>query len=221
MRLTKKQLKEAIETIYAGLCDDRTDKDMMTAMGLSAEEFQDLKAQMFDKKADAIREKPNEHIFVEYLINQTGNIQALTDMIAEFKTSKQYNAMVGAVKARADIYDRLIAKGQEFGLIDKRPERKEIVAGLLVADLSNQQLKVEMTRALDGLNKLQKRFGDGDLLALPKAESLHRGPALEAESESAPILVKPTHKKSKVTKSKVRKGRKRKAPPAIIPVDAN
>jgi hypothetical protein len=221
MRLTKDQLREAVETIYAALCDDRTDKEIMADMGLTAEEFDKLKTEMFDKKADSIRTKPEEHTYVEYLIQQTGNIQALTDMISEFKSTKQYNAMVGAVKARADIYDKLIAKGQEFGLISKQPERKEIVAGVLVADLSNQQLKTEITRALDGLNQLQKRFGDGDLLALPKAESLHRGPALQNPENETRILVKPTHKKSKVTKSKVRKGRKRKAPPAIIPVGVN
>jgi len=223
MRLTKDQLREAIETIYAALCDDKPDKEIMAEMGLTAEDFHDLKKKMFDHKADAIRKKPNEHVYVEYLINQTGNIQALTDMIAEFKSSKQYNAMVGAVKARAEIYDKLVAKGQEFGLIDKKPERKEIVAGVLVANLTNKQLKTEITRALDSLNGLQKRFGEGDLLALPPPESVHRGPALEKdEGEAAPILVKPTHKKSKVTKSKVRKGRRRKAPPPpLIDFEAN
>ena len=110
-------------------------------MGLSADEFDELKVSMFDAKADEMRSRPDEHVYVEYLLNQSRNIRDLTDMIKEFKTSKQYGSMVGAVRARAEIYDKLIAKGQEFGLITKTPERKEIVAGVLVAELSNKNFR--------------------------------------------------------------------------------
>lgn len=209
MRLTKAQLQEAIVSIYSLLARGKTDKQIMRRMGLAADELDELKVSMFDAKADEMRARPDEHVYVEYLLNQSLNIRDLTRMINEFKTTKQYNAMVGAIRARAEIYDKLIAKGQEFGLIKKTPDRKEILAGVLVAELSNKELQKAVVGELSMLDSLTKRFGSGDILDLPAPESLHRGPALLTGD-------KPKKTKAKFNKaknSKVHKGRKRKAPP--------
>ncbi len=217
MRLTKSQLQEAVATIYGLLSQGKSDKQIMKRTGLTAEELSELKVAMFDIKADEVRTRPPEHVYVEYLINQSQNIRDLTRMIKQFKTTKQYNALVGAIRARAEIYDKLIAKGQEFGLIKKTPERKEIVAGVMVADLSNKELRTAALGELNMLGKLIERFGDegGDLLSLPAPTRIHRGKPLPSASGAKP-------KKAKKVKSKtgkVHKGRKRKAPPAPIDVE--
>lgn len=216
MRLTKAQLQEAIATIYGYLAQGKSDKYIMKEMGFTAEEFEHLKVEMFDAKADELRVRPDEHAYVEYLINQTQNIRDLTTMIKTFKKTKQFNAMVGAVRARAEIYDKLIAKAQEFGLIRKTPERKEIIAGVMVAELTNKELQKAVVGELSMLDQLTKKFGDGDLLSLPAPGALHHGPALPVASKDKP-KIKSKHVKAK-TGGKVSKGRKRKAPPA--PLDA-
>jgi len=218
MRFTKAQVQEAIATIYNKIAAGRSDKEIMAIMGLAGEDYVKLKQAMLDAKADEIRAKPREHVYVEYMLNQAVNITDLTTMIDDFHTSKQYNAMVGAIRARAEIYDKLIAKGQEFGLIKKEPERKEIMAGILVAEMTNQQLRKAIVGQLAGLDRLMKTHGDKTLLEIPAPVSLHHGPSLPAHKEES-IAERKLSKTVRANTSKVRKGRKVKAPPAPITIE--
>jgi hypothetical protein len=177
LKLTKQEMMEAIATIYGRLSQGASEEAVIAEMGISADDFGRLKAAMFDHKADEVRTRPIEHIYVDYVIKQTENVRDLTAMIAEFSCTKQYNAMVGAVRARSEIYDKMISIGQSCGLIKKAAERREIMAGVIVADLTNQQLKKAITKELGDLNVLMKRYGDKDMSAV-EVGVLHHGERL-------------------------------------------
>lgn len=192
-KLSKADLKEAIQTIYAAMVEGDSDEDAAASMGLTAEEFAPLKAAMFDAKADEIRARPTEHTYVQYMIDQAQNIRDLTAMVDEFKTSKQYNAMVGAIKARGDIYDKLIKFGQEFGLIHKEASKGHLLVGHIIADMSNKQLKTAITGELLMLNGLVKKYGDGNIIDMDPGD-IHHGPKLpKALAESSLIPESATH----------------------------
>jgi len=214
MKLTKEQVKEAVATIYGLLCSGKEDSEILDEMGIGVEEFEKLKAAMFDAKADEVRARPTEHTYVQYMIDQLRNLRDLDDMVGTFKTTKQYNAMVGAVRARSEILDKLIAKGQEFGLIHKMPDKKEIVAGVLIADLTNKELKTMITKELTNLNSMMRRYGDKSILDIEPG-ALHRGEALPAAvlKDSAPtpsgtVGKKATSKTVKANTAKRSAGRK-------------
>ncbi len=205
------QMTEAIGTIYTSMCEGKLDNEIMASMGLEPEEYKKLRAAMMDAKADEVRNQPTEHVYVEYMIKQAKNIADLTKMIDEFTTTKQYTALVGAIRIRAELYDKLIAKGQEFGLIHKEPDRKEIVAGVLVADLSNKQLKTAIVGELTNLNQLMSRYGDSKILDMAPG-TLHHGPRLPpaAMADSAALgdrAKKPTSKTAKAKNAKRHAGR--------------
>lgn len=178
-KLTKDQLREAVQHIYSAMIEGSADADIAAEMGLSAEEYQTLKTAMFDAKADEVRSRPTEHTYVQYVIDQVRNVKDLTDMIGDFKASKQYNAMVGAVKVRAEIYDKIVKFGQEFGLIHKEAKKGELLVGHLIADMTNKQLKAAITAELGALNGLVKKYGDGNIMDMAPG-ALHHGPALPA-----------------------------------------
>lgn len=211
-RLTKKQLAEAIQTIYSGYVEGKTDEEQAAVMGIDAEEFTKLRVAMFDAKADEVRARPTEHTYVQYMIDQSKNISDLTDMIKDFKHTRQHTAMVAAVKARSDIYDKLIKFGQEFGLIHKDAKTGDFGLGALIADMSNKQLRIAITAELKTLNGLVNRYGDGGILDMEPG-SLHHGPRLPssemdddrlAVGESAPPVVpeKKTPPRKKIAKRK-------------------
>lgn len=204
MRLTKVQVQEAIVTIYAQMCEGKLDNDIMAEMGLDPDEYKRLRSAMFDAKADEVRAQPTEHVYVEYMIKQAGNIKDLTKMIDEFVTTKQYTALVGAIRVRAELYDKLITKGQEFGLIHKEPDKKQIMAGVLIADLSNKDLKTMITGELKTLNGLMQRYGDGNIIDMTLPKILHHGPALppSEHANSALDVAKPKSLASKTAKAK-------------------
>ena len=200
MKLTKEQLTEVIQTIYARAAEGKLDQEIMDELNISAQDYAKLKASMFDQKADEIRGRPTEHTYIQYMLDQAQNVTALTDMIQEFKNTKQYNAMVGAIRARSEIYDKLIDKGQQFGLIHREPDKKQVMGGLIVADLSNKQLKTMITGELSVLDKLMRQYGDKNIMDMVPG-SLHRGPALKEATSDSAVMAPSQKKPTKSTKS--------------------
>jgi hypothetical protein len=166
MKLTKEQMKEAVMRIYGMLCDGDDEADILDEMGISAEQYENMKDKLFETKAQEFRTKPIEYTYVQYIIDQTHNLSVLDDFIKSNKNEKGRSAqsIVGAIRARSEIMDKIIARGQEFGIIKKVANRSEVVAGVLIAELSNTQLKKEITTSLDSLNLLLKKYGDKDII---------------------------------------------------------
>jgi hypothetical protein len=199
-------MREAVLRIYGMLSAGEDESDILDEMGLTATEYEHLKAAMFSEKAEEVRSKPVEHVYVEYMIDQLKNIAALDDVISNYRETKQATAIVGAIRARSEIMDKLIARGQEFGLIKKVPNRNELVAGVVIANLTNKELKKEITGALGGLNEMMLKYGDSNIIDVTPG-NIHRGKCLPAAvlNDKDDIVVK--EKKSN-RHDKVRRGRR-------------
>lgn len=183
--MTKAEITEACETIWERLCSGDPDIDIMNSMGIDSDAYYQLRRRMFDDKAERLQTTPPEHVYVQYVLDQTQNIRSLTDMIKQFKDSKQYNAMVGAVRVRADLYDKLIDRGQDLGVFRKTPERKEIIAGVVVTEMNSKELRGAVVGAIRDIAKLMKSHGEHDIRDVLPGE-LHHGPALPAEARGEP-----------------------------------
>ncbi len=224
MKLSKEEIAETIGQIYNLSCQGETDADIMDTMGLPAEDYRELKAAMFDAKADEFRAQPTEHRYVQYVIDQAQNVKDLTTMIESFKTTKQYNAMVGAVRCRSEIYKGLIEMGQSFGILRKEPDRKLIINGILVADLTNRQLKTTVTEELSALDGLMRRYGDKSIAEIDPGP-IHRGKPLPPAASSVAKIIEEmgggsglAGTKAKVKaklKNKNRTGKHRKKAPRV------
>lgn len=195
----KKEIQEAAVKVFALMSQGKNDREIAEEIGVSNDELVELKAVMLDMKAEELRNKPIEHTYIEYMTAQLGNVRDLTDMLADFKNTKQYNAMVGAVRARAEIYDKLLTKGQDCGIIKKAPNRTEMVGGILVADLTNEELKRAMMEEFKSLKLLSDRYGDKDFAKLEIPKELHHGPKYELPDviEEGVEVKKPKKKKKK------------------------
>jgi hypothetical protein len=200
MRLSPEELEAAAHVLFDALTSGIPDDDAMDELGVDEATYSRIKAKMFDLKAEEVRTKPTEHVYVQYMLDQAANIRDLTGMISEFKKTKQYNAMVGAIRTRADLQDRLIKQGQDFGLIQKSPAQRQVVAGIVITEMTNVELKRAAMRELRTLSRLMESAGDVDFLDV-EASEVHRGPALKAP-EREPLEVgrpEPKAKKRKKT----------------------
>lgn len=211
MKLTKEQMKEAILRLYGLLCDGTDETDVLDEMGLNAEEYEKLKHRMFEVKSAELQSTPPEHFYIQYIIDQTKNIKDLTDIVDQFKDTRQPTALVGAIRVRAEILDKIIAKGQEFGILKKTPNRTEIVAGVAIAELSDGDLKKQILNSIGSLGTLLGKYGDKDILDVSPG-ILHSGPALpEAVLAGDAIKVKRIESPRKGRRDKVRLGRKKQS----------
>jgi len=206
MRMTPEELEAAANVLYDALSAGIPDDDAMEDLGVDEATYARIKSKMFDVKAEEIRTKPTEHIYVQYMLDQAANIRDLTDMISEFKATKQYNAMVGAIRTRADLQDRLIKQGQDFGIIQSGNQQRQVVAGIVLTELTNIELKRAALRELRTLNRLMESDGDKDFLDV-EGNEVHRGPALEPALPEPLALAerpaKPKKKKHKTPKQRM------------------
>lgn len=90
---------------------------------------------------------PREN-FCRYAAFNLALVRKLDDLIGDFsddKENRQYNAATNAIKAQAELYDKLIARGAELGIIQQRkaqPETQMKRADLLEA-LKNERLQMD------------------------------------------------------------------------------
>lgn len=183
MKWSKDEIVELSNVVFLKLVEGKNDEEIADDMNVSINEIKKIKKHLYDEKSLEIRNKPVEHVYVEYMLSQMQNIEDLSRLIEDNRnvSAKGLSAVVGAIRTRADIYDRILAKGQECGLIKKVPNRTESVFGIFVEDLSNKELRNLIVKQVDGLGSLVNRFGEQNILELPAPEILHQGPKLDQE----------------------------------------
>lgn len=195
LTLTKSELAEALATIWDELSKGHSESEVADLMGLDAEVYERLKTMMLDRKTDELRKRPIEHVYVEYLINQLSNIGALSDIIKETKKDSP-NSAIAAIRARAELYDRLLTKGQECGVFAKVPDRKVLSIGVAFQDLTTPDIKIRFAQAVADMARMMKRFGDHTIIDAPVSD-LHYGEALadehsESDDDEAEVKAPPT-----------------------------
>lgn len=196
-KLTKSERLELAATIYEEMLDGESDADIMRTHGLDEEVFRDAKRFMLEEASATARAKPREHVYVEYCIEQDNTLRALNTLVEGLDAKKQYNAVVGALRLRSEIIDKKINKGFEFGVIKKEPDRKEILGGFVLADLSNSDLRKGIADITHHTHDLISKYGDGDILSLTPGE-LHYGEgSIVAEAEEVEETPEPVPAKKK------------------------
>ena len=215
LQLSDEDLRRYCARLCVLLTSVKSEENIATRLGLSWADYEELKSKMLEIESLKIQEKSAEATYVEYVIKQETNIKDLTDMITKFKESKQHAAMVSAVKARAEIYDKMISVGQELGFIKKVPERTEVIAGVMVAEMSNDDLRAAIAGELASLDALMKKHGEGHITDLTPGQ-LHFSDApesavIDVTPEPPPLQLEPPKPVKAVkghSRNRVYKGRR-------------
>ena len=206
--MKKSELLEIAATIYEEMLDGESDDSIMSTHHLDEETFQAAKKLMLENKGAEIRGKSREQHYVEYCMEQDHTMRVLDTLVNGLDSARQYNAVVGALRLRSEIIDKKVTKGFEFGVIRKEPERKEIIGGVIVADMTDDDLRKSIVTSVKSTAAMMKRFGEKDIMSLPTGE-LHYGEGItiEAEGEEAEETAEKPHE----LKGKRRRMRERRA----------
>jgi hypothetical protein len=175
--LSKAEKLEAAATVYEMMLAGESDDRIMSSLGMSVELFREAKKFMLEQRASEVRGKPREHVYVEYTIEQRSNIRALDTLIDKLDGLKQSNALVGAIRLRTDLVDRILERGFDLGIVRKTAEQHELIGGLAVAQMSAEDLRKAISDVTGRTADLMLKSGDVDIMAIETGE-LHRGEAL-------------------------------------------
>ena len=172
----EKELRRDFALIRTFLVDGLEPHVMRGRLGCGIAEFEKLLEGFYEAEADDVRERSTERTYADYVLAQSRNVKDLTDLLEELTgEEKTGSARVSAIKARADIYDRIITKGQEFGFVKRKPQEK-IIAGVMLERLTNDDLRCAITGELQELGNLMTRFGGGKSITDVQPGQIHRSP---------------------------------------------
>lgn len=215
-RLTKAELAEAAKALFADLVSGEDPQEIADVMGWDADTFATVQKAMLVSRAEEVRAKPADHVYIEYMIDQKRNIKDLTDLINNLDKKKQYNAVVGSIRLRAELTDRILERGFDFGIL-KRAEAGggglgqgntfNIIAGVDVSAMTAPQLRDAITGQLSELHGYIEAFGDGIDISKLATGTLHYGDRAPDPNEfidapaAEPVEGKKAKKKAKKKRS--------------------
>lgn len=213
-KLTRKQKAEIAASIYAGLVEGQTEDQIVDDLGITLQHYQIAKKFLLVSKGDEEENLTPKERFARYVIEQDRNIADLNDLVENLNSKTQYSVILGAIRMRADISDRVISTGQTLGIISKEPEKKILIGGISVAEMKDGDLRKGVFSALSGLGKMFEKYGDGMNMRALSPGPLHRGEATIVESpvdNEGSALGKPTMSEESGDKKNRAKSGKRSA----------
>lgn len=215
--------KDQIDAYVQGVQQGKPDRMIQEELELSDTVFAFVKQAALDSEVERLKDVKTEQVYVEYCMAQRGCIHDL-DVVLKTKNVPM-TAYVGAVKARSEILDKMIKFGQDVGIIAKAPDKKQIVAGVVVTQLSNEELKAAITDQIAGLNQLVTEFGDQKFDQLDPGQ-LYRAKPIEAKAKVIDAQLPPptprfepkvdtsdVDKRNRAKSNKVHRGRRVVKPP--------
>jgi len=166
--------------VRALIADGKTIVEVADDLGWEPQRVVDAWESVVTDEEQHLVGRRSEEVYVAYVTRTNSNIRKLDEAIVELKGSKQGSAIVGAIKARQELFDRIIDRGQELGFVAKKAERREVVLARLDDAALQEMLFSEMNR----LRESMRAAGDVRLLEVA-------APALPALSGDVVIEARP------------------------------
>lgn len=213
-KLTRRQKVELAASIYSGFVEGQSDADIIDELGITAQHYAVAKKFLLVSKGDEEENLSPKERFARYAIEQERNVNDLNDLIGNLNSKTQYSVIVGAIRMRAEIADRVISTGQTLGIISKEPERKVLLGGISISEMKDTDLRRGVLDAIGGLGKMIEKYGSGSNVRALSPGPLHHGETIDVNSETA-ALGKPliqevsSDKKNRAKSGKRAAGRRR------------
>lgn len=190
------EMRKLIADLKSHLALGETDAEIAEWMELDADQLRILKREMYTREKLELNGKSTEEFYIDYRLRQEGVVAELDRMVEHYNPATiavqgtdgkitqvdrldgkpayggQPSAIVGALKAKSDIIDRIVKVGQEFGILEKAPEKKLIVGGIAIANMSTEELRKTIVGAVVSLKQISARYGDTDVLGNPLPNTL-------------------------------------------------
>jgi hypothetical protein len=180
------ELRTVLADIKRMIGEGKSDRMIAEELGLNAARYNELKRELFRQETADLYSKSTEDVYLEYKWQQNRCIEDLDRMIADIDgDSKQQNALVGAIKARSEIIDKIVKVGQEMGVLERAPEKKLVIHGHAVAQLPDAELRKLIANELQGLQSIVSRYGERDMAGnlITDAPQLPAPPAFNAQGK--------------------------------------
>lgn len=167
-QLPSEEFSALLASLRVHIANDDTDDDTMEAMGLSPINLSTLKKKLADVDGEEITGQAPIEIFLEYLLRQKKIILDLDSIHTRAIEAKpvQGQVAIGACKAKSDILDKIIDRGQSLGVYDKKPAELKLLGELDLEGMDIGELKDQVHKEMGEIKRLVsdkvEEFGIGE-----------------------------------------------------------
>ena len=145
-----------------------TAEDIADELPAPLDQVREMMAQVLADEEVRVVGRRREEVFADYTIRTRGMIRQLDELLVELRSSRQGNAAVGAVVAKHKLMDKVIERGQDFGLIERKPAQHAII----VAKLDDRELGEMVAAELTAMRGLLASGGTHFLEVKPAAPTV-------------------------------------------------
>lgn len=121
---TREQKARALAALAIG----SDDEECGALAGVSRGQWFGLKAAVLEDEGERLEGQTDREVYGEYAMRQTAILSDLKVIQKDFEDAEKPNqmAMLGCLRARSEIYDKVLKVGQDMGFVRKEPDRQEI-----------------------------------------------------------------------------------------------
>lgn len=179
--------ENTLKEIWRRLTNGEEDEQICEELGIDEDAFDLLKVQVFTAKAKEFKALPAENVYVQYVLDQKRTLALLEETIRDLREAadpKSGPARVAAIRARSEILNCLIEKGQTLGVIAKEAEKTKVIGGFAIENLDNKEI---VRLLVDEFTSIERIVKDSPVpIEQAKLPTLHYG---EKGDENASITI--------------------------------
>jgi hypothetical protein len=165
------------------LSEGASEDEIKSELALSGAEWAGFRRAVFDEEAGNARRPPIE-VFVEYQLRQLKHISELEEARQRALKKDQPQHAISAIKAKSELFDRIIQKGQELGVYHREGQKLTIKGAMGLVHMTPKQLAEHLDRSFIKLQSLSEELGR-PLELDPISQAIQGAPSLR--------LVEPPH----------------------------
>lgn len=181
MRLNKRDRQKVLDKLFYKLSQGESDENIAQQLGLETKDIQILKLELFDLQIQKMRSKSAEENFVDWMIQQKGNIQELTTIIEDSRgdtDSRGFGARVSAIKARSDMYNKILDEGRACGVLKKDINKEDDLDGENISDLTDNQIRQKLTEEIENINNIMTEE-DENISEIVQFDDIYQGEEID------------------------------------------
>lgn len=164
-RRNKTDQRKIKAEIRARLANGLSDEEIIEEIGLAPNIYVGYKKQVLsDELSEAISDTAGE-TWARYSLLMSGCIKDLNvvirqghEVFEEKGDTRSMNAVVGAIKAKAQILDGIIDRGQNLGVIHKEPDRSVTIGGISVSHGDSDRIEALIEERKKLLGELMSTY---------------------------------------------------------------
>lgn len=174
--------------------------------------YMSIEKHVIDEDRRIWSETDSRNVFAAYREQQLQLSAELADLAQIFRGSKQFSALVAAMRTRSEILDKIVKTGQDLGVITRAAKKVEVSGEVDVSQLNVDELRVHISSQVEEISSLAGLSADpGGIAGAVMKQIVGRNTAGRGKAEERKLGAVRQQVDATVRKTSRRNGRVRVA----------